>query len=233
MADAIQGTREKLAAVRRRLFRRRARVRFCLRRRHHWADRAQHWHKVSEDKTITKAARQRADDLATRAQRKHAYWDELYDKAVLGRNGMRKREADLEKKLHYLIDKRDAAKPPQGLVTPSKPWNPYGHTGAEWMVPWFDKVWALGVHFAVVSWFRSPAYSTSLCMARCGQPSCSGTCAGASSNHSCPPTHTCVEWEGAADVTNYYAVRAALARLGAPLTNHLPADPVHVSHSGF
>lgn len=233
---AITGTRKKLAEIRRRLFRRRARVRFCKGRTKHWRLRAQHWHRVAEDKSNTKEARQRATALADRAMRKHAYWDELLDKAVLGKKDMERREADLQKKLHLLLNEKDRwiqnHLPKTGVVNPDKPWNPYGRSGAAWMVPWFDKVWALGVHFAIVSWFRSPEYSTWLCEQRCGQPTCAGTCAGANSNHSCPPSHKCSPYEGAADVSNYYAVRAALARVGAPLHNYLPYDPVHVSYSG-
>jgi hypothetical protein len=72
-------------------------------------------------------------------------------------------------------------------------------------------------HGYLISGFRSPEYSTSLCMGICGHPTCSGTCAGALSNHSCPPTHTCKEWEGAGDFTDA-AILCAYARAhGVPL----------------
>lgn len=207
--------------------------------------RQRRWHKEvqkqearSTNKKLTKVQRANAARLADRAEQKLALWHERVDKAHMGVVVMRQRDQRLNIKLQHLREKKQqltaAQKKKAGklIVHPERPWNPNGLSGPAWMVPWFDKVWASGVHFTIVSWFRTPEYSTSLCQRICQRDFCPGTCAGASSNHSCPPTHTGKPYEGAADVSNYYAVRAALARVGAPLHNDLPYDPVHVSYSG-
>lgn len=81
---------------------------------------------------------------------------------------------------------------------------------------------------ALVSGFRTAAYSIGLCIAMCGAVRCPGRCAGASTNH------TGINFpDGAGDITDFWNGRAALAEIGAPLTNHLPNDPVHVSRSGY
>ncbi len=103
-----------------------------------------------------------------------------------------------------------------------------------WIAEWVQKIRAAGRwHGVVVSGYRTPEYSEQLCYGMCGAPSCPGRCAGRSSNHCCPPTFTGVPYEGAVDVTDYYTFGAECRRLGAPLTNHLPADPVHYSHGGY
>lgn len=87
----------------------------------------------------------------------------------------------------------------------------------------------------VFSGFRTPAYSTSLCEHMCGAPACPGRCAGASSNHSCPPTHSGVPHEGAVDVTDYAGLRAWCATHGYPLRGGgmvLPSDLPHFSREG-
>lgn len=81
---------------------------------------------------------------------------------------------------------------------------------------------------SLVSGWRSPAYSRSLCIARCGAPSCPGTCAGASSNHSGSKYPA-----GACDVSDYVTFEKEAARLKSPLINRLDSrDPVHFSTSG-
>ncbi len=93
-----------------------------------------------------------------------------------------------------------------------------------------------GVQFTVISGYRSPAYSTSLCEAMCGAPTCPGRCAGATSNHSCPPTHTGRKFEGAVDVyPGAPALRAWCESHGNPIRGggaELPSDPNHFSRSG-
>lgn len=80
----------------------------------------------------------------------------------------------------------------------------------------------------LVSGWRSPAYSRSLCIARCGAPSCPGTCAGASSNHSGSKYPA-----GACDVSDYVTFEKEAIRLKSPLINRLDSrDPVHFSVSG-
>lgn len=82
----------------------------------------------------------------------------------------------------------------------------------------------------LVSGWRSPAYSTSLCYSMCGAPRCPGRCAGSSSRHSKIALH-----EGAIDVTDYSEFAALMARcpLQPRLRNVLGArDPVHFSVAG-
>lgn len=103
-----------------------------------------------------------------------------------------------------------------------------------WIAAWVVKIRSAGRwHGVIVSGYRTPEYSEQLCYQMCGAPSCPGRCAGRSSNHCCPPTYKGVPYEGAIDVTDYYTFGAEAARLGAPLHNHLPADPVHYSNSGY
>ena len=104
-----------------------------------------------------------------------------------------------------------------------------GHSVAAWFIPWLEKIRARGRWTGVVvSGYRSPEYSTSLCYAICGAPRCPGRCAGASSNHSG------VNFPGGAiDVTDYYTFAAEARAIGAPFHNGLPStDPVHFSNPG-
>lgn len=81
----------------------------------------------------------------------------------------------------------------------------------------------------LVSGWRDPKYSESLCYNMCGRPSCPGKCAGRASNHS-------GVWypRGAIDVSDYWTFRNECSRLGNGLRNGMPSsDPVHFSVSGF
>lgn len=92
---------------------------------------------------------------------------------------------------------------------------------------WLDKARHNGWHGVVVSGYRSPEYSESLCRAMCGAPSCPGRCAGRASNHAR------VAYPGpAADVTDFITCERVLANIGAPYFNDLPYDLVHFSRSG-
>jgi hypothetical protein len=87
----------------------------------------------------------------------------------------------------------------------------------------------------VISGYRSPEYSTSICEGICGHPTCPGLCAGASSNHSCPPSHDCKPFEGAVDVSDAAGLIAYCRSHGVPLHGageRLPNDVNHCSHSG-
>lgn len=87
----------------------------------------------------------------------------------------------------------------------------------------------------VVSGFRTPEYSTSLCMSMCGQPTCPGRCGGAASNHSCPPSHACSPHEGAVDVSDPAGLQAYCRAHNLPLHGNgemLPSDTPHFSNSG-
>lgn len=104
----------------------------------------------------------------------------------------------------------------------------------DWIYPWLQKARASGRwHGVLVSGYRTPAYSEQLCYGICGAPSCPGRCAGRSSNHCCPPSFTGQPYEGAVDVSDYYAFGQVMASFGYPLVNHLPSDPVHYSKTGY
>jgi hypothetical protein len=102
-----------------------------------------------------------------------------------------------------------------------------GKVAAAWIVTWLEKSRKAGWTGTVTSGYRTPEYSTSLCIAMCGAPSCPGRCAGASSNHSGK-----VYPAGAVDVTDYTRFGQIQPQIGSPLRNDLPIDPVHYSVSG-
>lgn len=79
----------------------------------------------------------------------------------------------------------------------------------------------------IVSGYRTPAYSESLCYRMCGRPSCPGRCAGRATNHARKGGRN-----GAIDVSDYWTFNAECRRLGSWLENHLSQDPVHFSDSG-
>jgi hypothetical protein len=105
-----------------------------------------------------------------------------------------------------------------------------GKTVPEWMVTWLQKSRSAGWRGVVVSGVRTAAHSISLCMGMCGAPSCPGTCAGAASNHNMEPNEGYPA--GALDVSDYANFEAIQFRIGSPLRNFLPNDPVHFSVSG-
>lgn len=86
-----------------------------------------------------------------------------------------------------------------------------------------------GWHGHLVSGYRTPEYSDSLCRRMCGRSSCPGLCAGRASNHS---GATCGRF--AVDVSDYWNFRSVVARcpLRPHIFNALPRDPVHFSPSG-
>ena len=109
-----------------------------------------------------------------------------------------------------------------------------GHQVASWMVPQLEyarHVGTGGVKWpgVVISGYRTPAYSTSLCIARCGAPSCPGTCAGASSRHS-----QFRKPDGAVDLSEWEAFEKAIEScpFEPRLINRLPNDRPHRSASG-
>jgi hypothetical protein len=81
----------------------------------------------------------------------------------------------------------------------------------------------------LVSGWRSPAYSESLCINMCGRPSCPGRCAGRSTNHSGnSPARF------AMDVSDYFKFADVVADcpIAPKVHNALPNDRVHFSPSG-
>lgn len=96
-------------------------------------------------------------------------------------------------------------------------------------VNWLQKIRDAGWEGVVVSGARTAAHSEELCWAMCNAPSCSGTCAGRSSNHVVDAGFP----DGAVDVSEYTVFAQKAREVGAPLINALgPADPVHFSPSG-
>lgn len=101
---------------------------------------------------------------------------------------------------------------------------------ANWMIPYLDWARRNGWKGRLVSGWRDPDYSRSLCMRMCGAPRCPGRCAGTSSNHvgSAKPN-------GAVDVSDYATFERLMLRCPyePKLINRLDArDPVHFSVSG-
>lgn len=97
-------------------------------------------------------------------------------------------------------------------------------------IPYLQWARAHGWQGRLVSGYRTPAYSESLCYRMCGRPSCPGRCAGRSTNHAwAQPGRFAV------DVSDY--VRFGRVIRGCPIRpaiyNRLGAlDPVHFSPSG-
>jgi hypothetical protein len=91
-----------------------------------------------------------------------------------------------------------------------------GHNGKKW-------------RGRVVSGFRTPQYSESLCYRMCGRPQCPGRCAGMATNHAYtePP-------RGAVDLSDYTTFREIIpfSPHHPPIHNELPNDLVHFSPTG-
>jgi hypothetical protein len=101
---------------------------------------------------------------------------------------------------------------------------------AAWMAPYIDWAKQDGWPGWVVSGYRDPAYSDSLCRRMCGAPSCPGRCAGRNSNHSGKKRP-----QGALDVAHYadFGQRMRRCPLQPRIFNALGVrDPVHFSASG-
>lgn len=104
-----------------------------------------------------------------------------------------------------------------------------GVSVANWFIPYLQWARANGWKGKLVSGHRDPAYSESLCFKMCGAASCSGTCAGKSSNHS-----GVKKPQGAIDVTDEANFAALMKRCPflPHIFNDLPADRVHFSATG-
>lgn len=81
----------------------------------------------------------------------------------------------------------------------------------------------------LVSGYRTPAYSESLCYAMCGHPSCPGRCAGRATNHAYATPE-----RFAIDVSEYVKFREVVGHcpIKPHVHNSLPNDLVHFSPSG-
>lgn len=101
---------------------------------------------------------------------------------------------------------------------------------AKWLVPYLQWARDHGWQGRLVSGYRDPAYSESLCRRMCGRPSCPGRCAGRASNHSGSSKP-----HGAIDVSAYWQFASVIRRCPYQphIFNALPrTDPVHFSASG-
>lgn len=105
-----------------------------------------------------------------------------------------------------------------------------GKTVPAWMVHWLDASRKAGWSGTVVSGVRTPEYSESLCYNMCNQPSCPGRCAGRNSNHNMTASQGYPF--GAIDVSDYDNFEIIQFKIGSPLRNDLPIDPVHFSVTG-
>jgi Domain of unknown function (DUF1906)/Putative peptidoglycan binding domain len=100
---------------------------------------------------------------------------------------------------------------------------------ASWLVPYLEYARAHGWQGQVTSGYRTPEYSEHLCFVMCNAPSCSGRCAGRSSNHSGR-----IKPRGAIDVTDHEQFAALMRQcpLQPRIFNNLPIDRVHFSATG-
>lgn len=173
--------------------------------------------KVRHNKRITP----RAFDLLTGGER---------SEAMKKRDKARHSEAlELRRKHHLSNESQDGLSSWRGFTVAA--WMVGDATGPDgsrtnWLQKSVDHGWSGGLY----SGYRDPAYSESLCLNMCGAPSCPGTCAGRSSNHSgkngSPPG-----W-GAIDVQDYDTFGRVQREIGSPLHNDLPADHPHYSVTG-
>lgn len=97
-----------------------------------------------------------------------------------------------------------------------------------WIVEELEKAKRYGWRGHVVSGYRTPAYSETLCYRMCGRPRCPGMCAGRSSNHS----QGYIYPRGAVDVTDYGTLYRICQQHKLRIKNRLPRDRVHFSSSG-
>jgi len=140
---------------------------------------------------------------------------------------MKQRELDrraIAKKLRFTHNHRPKTVQERGVADFE------GDQVASWMVKFLKESRAKGWDGQLISGFRSPQFSESLCLDMCGQPKCPGRCAGKDSNHV-----GLVHPAGAIDVSPESASQFASiqSRIGSPLRNDMPTtDPNHFSVSG-
>lgn len=106
-----------------------------------------------------------------------------------------------------------------------------GKPVAKAAVPYLKYARSHGWGGVLVSGYRTPAYSESLCYRMCGRPSCPGRCAGRATNHAWALTN-----KFGIDVSDYIKFGQIMASMpainGQKLHNYLPNDRVHFSPSG-
>lgn len=139
----------------------------------------------------------------------------------------------LKKKAEHLAEKKAERKEEKQANK-----NPYEKAGTdivgfdgkdtvELAAYWMWEARKAGWNGYLVSGYRTPEYSQQLCYNMCGAPSCPGKCAGMASNHA-KKTYP----GPAIDVSEYTQFESLMFKLGSPLKNDLPIDPVHFSLSG-
>jgi hypothetical protein len=105
-----------------------------------------------------------------------------------------------------------------------------GRPVANWLKSYLDFAREKGWKGTITSGFRDPEESEELCLRQCGQPSCPGTCAGRTSNHSGK-----TKPKGAVDVSDIARFARLMERcpLEPRIFNALGAkDPEHFSATG-
>lgn len=100
---------------------------------------------------------------------------------------------------------------------------------AKTAIPVLNWCRANGWNGRLVSGFRTPAFSESLCFRMCGRPSCPGQCAGRATNHAFATPE-----RFALDVSDFlnFAVIVSRCPIQPKMHNDLPHDLVHFSPSG-
>jgi len=167
---------------------------------------------------------------------KHETWEHYHRRQHqyrMRRKNLRRIDEHLEARLKHAIERKEDRKEEK---KDKGPYDPHGggvvtfdgKPCVEWIAYWLLKARQHGWKGILVSGYRSPEYSESLCIRMCGHTSCPGTCAGRSSNH----TRTGY-LGGAADVTDYLNCERIMHEIGSPLKNNLPYDLVHLSASGY
>ena len=208
MKKAIDGVLARIKYLTKRVRRLGADAHKAEGQRKHFAKVAKDAHAdyVKAEKMGKQGAMAQAKARTQRAHRKVAYWDEQADDAKHGyRRSVKRREHQRKKfrelkKIHR--DRKDASSGGDtGRVLMD------GRPVPGWLAHDLQKAKNAGLWGGyVVSGVRTSAQSTALCYGICGRPTCSGICAGTSSNHNCDP---CNYPEGAADVTDFYRCTAA------------------------
>jgi len=195
------------------LLKRQERVRFC------------HRHKVAWNKRARLAVEEGREQNAARAARKAAYWNVLEDKAIMGRAEANRQRKRLNRKIKWLREHKPAPAVHDGLITVD------GKQVNAWIGRILLDARAAGVWRGILlSGYRTPEYSESLCYGLCNRPSCPGTCAGRASRHS-----ELGDLRGAADVTDPAGLEAYCRAHNLPLHGNgtvLPADHNHFSREG-
>ncbi len=149
------------------------------------------------------------------------------------RKNARKIYEGLDARVEHCADKREARRKQKRAER--NPYDAHGggivnfdsKTCVEWIAHDLTEMRKHGWNGYLVSGYRTPAYSISLCQAMCNAPYCPGRCGGASSNHA-----KSGDGGGAVDVSDYINAERVAHSIGSRLWNDLPADLVHLSATG-